>query len=361
MPSDKKLASTSRDARYTFVLLITQADDAGLIAASHRKLLGDLYPHDECVTIGDLLTWLEELVDIGAIRWRETHDGMPVIELVNWKKHQRIDNASKSKLAEVLKPFTETRGDSPQPAEVRGLDVDLGVGVGVGGGDGRGSGAEGRAAVQDVPEDPPPPRVEFPPQCQAFLDLFYPARSEAERERYLNVKRQLYDVLDPKHPGPKIRGGVRVKARSVEHLLEVIERVTKDPPMDRDMAIVFVLKKLVDPPRGPSAAEIASDQDKARLAREEQYHAAMRAAGLAWSKDHAEEYERIRAEVDAEFRTSMGSLIGRLARDAALAQRCGVAAGFPDFDTWHREVSGLTATGMAFAHIGATQLPVGDR
>jgi len=123
LPSDKKLARVSRDARYTFVLLITQADDLGFVAASHRKLLGDLFPHDETLTIAGLLAWIEELVNIGRIRWRETEDGMPVLELVNWKKHQRIDNAGKSRLAETLKPFAKPRRSSPRNAAVRGLDL----------------------------------------------------------------------------------------------------------------------------------------------------------------------------------------------------------------------------------------------
>jgi hypothetical protein len=140
LPQDVKLASCSRDARYTFVLLITQADDEGLIPGAHRQLLGLLYPHDDDVTAARLLEWVEELVAIGAIRWRATLDSAPVIELTNWSKHQRVDNKGRSSLKPVLAELAAVRGESPQVAEVRRLEGDQGegprtmdLGVGAGG------------------------------------------------------------------------------------------------------------------------------------------------------------------------------------------------------------------------------------
>lgn len=124
--SDVKLASVSIQARYTFVLLISQADDEGLIAGSHRQLLGSLYPHDETVSTGDLLSWVEELVTVGLLRWRATLEGAPVLELANWSKHQRIDNKGRSQLAAALSPLAESRGEPPRTAETRGLEGDLG-------------------------------------------------------------------------------------------------------------------------------------------------------------------------------------------------------------------------------------------
>lgn len=142
--SDVKLAAISIQARYTFVLLISQADDEGLVAGSHRQLLGTLYPHDERVTTGDLLGWVEELVMVGLVRWRSTTDGAPILELTNWTKHQRIDNKGRSQLAGLLVPLAasldslaESRRESPRTAEVRRLEegvgsrtLDLGPGTG---------------------------------------------------------------------------------------------------------------------------------------------------------------------------------------------------------------------------------------
>jgi hypothetical protein len=129
LPADVKLASVSRDARLTFVYAITQSDDQGLLAGNARQLLGALYPIDDDVTPVMLLGWVEELVGVGLCRWRQTRDGVPVLQITNWSKHQRIDNAGRSQLAALLlespadrSPIAEARGDSPQVAEARGLD-----------------------------------------------------------------------------------------------------------------------------------------------------------------------------------------------------------------------------------------------
>lgn len=100
--SDVALASVSIEARYTFILLITQSDDIGLIGAAHRQLLGTLYPLDEAVSTPILLGWLEELVQAGLVRWLSTRDGVPVLQIVKWAKHQRIDNAGRSQIGALL-------------------------------------------------------------------------------------------------------------------------------------------------------------------------------------------------------------------------------------------------------------------
>ncbi len=138
--ADVKLAALSIPARYTFILLISQADDDGLVAGSHRQLLGALYPHDDTISAADLLSWIEELVIVRLARWRSTVDGAPVLEITNWTKHQRIDNKGRSQIAGLLAPLAaipelpkivatepqtqiaEVRRDSPQVAEVRGLE-----------------------------------------------------------------------------------------------------------------------------------------------------------------------------------------------------------------------------------------------
>jgi hypothetical protein len=112
MAADRKLAGVSREARYTFVLLITQADDDGLVLGSPRQLLGQLYPHDEAVGLARLSRELRELVESGFVRWRETVDDAPVLEIINWSKHQRIDHKAKSLVLPMLKPVSrEPRED----------------------------------------------------------------------------------------------------------------------------------------------------------------------------------------------------------------------------------------------------------
>lgn len=105
--SDEKLATVSRDARLTFVYLITQADDDGLILASPRQLLGSLFPHDADVTEARVVSWCEELAEIGCVRWRATRGGSPVLELVNWAEHQKIKHRAKPVISPTLLPYTD--------------------------------------------------------------------------------------------------------------------------------------------------------------------------------------------------------------------------------------------------------------
>lgn len=106
--TDEKLAKVSRDARLTFVLCITQADDDGLLPGNHRQLLAALYPLDDAVTYAKLAAWIEELVESGRVRWRETLDGSPILEIVSWAKHQRVDHKGKSLILPHLKPWDES-------------------------------------------------------------------------------------------------------------------------------------------------------------------------------------------------------------------------------------------------------------
>jgi hypothetical protein len=137
LADDAKLASVSITARYTFVLLISKSDDDGLVPGAHRQLLGLLYPHNEDVTVAYLLEWLEELATIGVVRWRVTRDRVPVVELVNWSKHQRIDNKGRNTLRGLLldehdaavtdsgsRNLAESRGDLRRLAEPRRSEVD---------------------------------------------------------------------------------------------------------------------------------------------------------------------------------------------------------------------------------------------
>ena len=103
--ADMKLAARSIEARYTFLLLISQADDFGLVLGEPRQLLGQLYPHDSEITEKELHGWLAELLNHGFIRWRRTRDGARVVEIVNWSKHQKVKNPGKPLLLERLAPI----------------------------------------------------------------------------------------------------------------------------------------------------------------------------------------------------------------------------------------------------------------
>lgn len=106
MPADRGLARCPIDARYLFVLLITQADDYGLVEAEPRQMLGRLYPHDETITERQVDIWAGNLVDNGLIRWRWTLDGSRVIEIIQWQKHQLVRQPGKPLLRNSLQPIS---------------------------------------------------------------------------------------------------------------------------------------------------------------------------------------------------------------------------------------------------------------
>lgn len=198
--------------------------------------------------------------------------------------------------------------------------------------------SNGNGLPSDAEHSPEPPASlleTLPVEARRLLRTFYefPAMTGKQRERYRNVAMQLVDALDPAHPGPKIRGGQRVKARSKAHLADVCNAVMRDPPNDRDFAVVFVLKKLTDPEKGPSVTELAQRNEQAEHQLEDQYHAAAQRAGIAWAQEHPDKYQPILAEVEARYRGKGGSIV-TMARTAELTQKCAKAAGFPTFDQW---------------------------
>lgn len=177
-----------------------------------------------------------------------------------------------------------------------------------------------------------PPRVVLPKEAEKFLSLFYePATTEAARKRYSDVKKQLFDALDPLHPGPKIRGGIRSHARSAEHLAEEMRVVMKDPPIDRDMAIVWLLKRLTNPPK-VSPTEQASKREAEIRNLENRYNRAAAQAAIQWENEHKEEAQKIIAAVDRNY-ANAGDW-GKPARNAELTQRLSREAGFPTFEKW---------------------------
>lgn len=123
LPSDPSLAKCSRDARLTFTYLITQSDDYGFVPAAPRQIVGLLFPHDDDITPAHVGAWVNELVAVGLAEWAWTTDGLPLVRLLGWESHQRIDNRRKAVLSSSLRendqsppPYAATRRDSPRTA-----------------------------------------------------------------------------------------------------------------------------------------------------------------------------------------------------------------------------------------------------
>jgi hypothetical protein len=337
---DEKLAPLNPTVRLVFLGLISMADDAGRLVDNVKSIDGFIFPH----TDDSSREALDILARLSRIRRYRSASGQRLIQIANWW-HQKVDKPSKHVLPAPPDPDSGASTEAPTSSndtaessrdsldhveESSRSDLvsstnDLGP-----------STPDLGPRKKDRGPQPPATLLEtLPKKARELLSLFYefPAMTEKQRERYRNVAMQLVDTIDPKHPGPKIRGGSRVKARSVEHLDDVCAAVLRDPPNDRDYAIVFVLKKLLDPPKGPSVTQRASEEEARSRNDEDRYHRAAKAAGVAWAKEHPDDYEPIRTEVEARYK-GKESAFASVAKEAELVTKCAKAAGFPPMEEW---------------------------
>ena len=95
-PRSTSMARVSRDARLLFVLLWTVADDAGRARAAPDGLAALLYASDPDAPMC-LPGWLDELEREGSIE-RYTAGEVEYLRVVRWRKHQKIDRPTPSRL-----------------------------------------------------------------------------------------------------------------------------------------------------------------------------------------------------------------------------------------------------------------------
>jgi hypothetical protein len=100
--SDAKLSALPADVRWTFLLCISQADDLGLLPGKPRALVGLLYPNTDDVSEAKLQRWVQQLVSAGMLAPLSTADGMPLLHIANWDRHQSVDKPHFSVLSRAL-------------------------------------------------------------------------------------------------------------------------------------------------------------------------------------------------------------------------------------------------------------------
>jgi hypothetical protein len=139
---DEAIGELSDSAFRLFIGLITQADDLGRLRGDPRLVGAQVWPYRP-KTVAEIAAWLEELEDGGLIV-RYSHKGRAFICLPSWGTHQRIDNASKSR---IPAPNEEGEEVSPRDSASRGgSPLDQGR-------EGKGS-RKGRESVADAPDAP---------------------------------------------------------------------------------------------------------------------------------------------------------------------------------------------------------------
>jgi hypothetical protein len=106
------MSRVSRDARLLFVQLWTVVDDAGRARASPAELAAQLYAADDDA-LAALPAWLDALEGEGCIE-RYTIDEVAYLRIVNWRRHQKIDRPTPSRLPKAPRePLASPREESP--------------------------------------------------------------------------------------------------------------------------------------------------------------------------------------------------------------------------------------------------------
>ena len=92
-----KVTRVSRDARLLFLGLLNEADDAGKLRYSPKRLAGVLFGDDEDVTPHTLDAWAEELEKADLVLRYEV-DGASLLAVLGFTEHQNINRPSPSRL-----------------------------------------------------------------------------------------------------------------------------------------------------------------------------------------------------------------------------------------------------------------------
>ena len=117
--SSSTLAQVDVQARLLFIAMFTFADDAGRLLDIPRQILGNCFPHDEGISSEDINEWLEQLVEIGAIR-RYKAGGKNCIDFPEWISHQKISHPGTSHIPEwtdsrdLPEDYQRVSGESPE-------------------------------------------------------------------------------------------------------------------------------------------------------------------------------------------------------------------------------------------------------
>lgn len=113
----ESLSRVSVEASFTFLLIVSVADDFGRFDGRPSILLSSLFPtRMDTVSMEVMNRWLRELEGEGLIRWYEV-EGRRYIEIPRWEKYQRT-RAQRSKYpAPLTKPesVSDMQADDSDP------------------------------------------------------------------------------------------------------------------------------------------------------------------------------------------------------------------------------------------------------
>lgn len=296
--SDEKMSLLDPITRFVFLGLICMADDAGRLVDNVKLIDGMLFPStdDTCRES------LEKLAKLGRIIRYESASNQQLIQVANWKRHQKVDHPNKY----VLPGPRAGAGNasSSQPAAIPQATADLATPSG----EPRENLAQSsRYDLRPTTNDQLPTtndlrpkkrssgrRDSLPAAAREFGKVFYRDRG-ASRERQEDVHRQLVATLNG---GARLKRGVKVPAGSVARLEAKCREVIAEGVKDPDKAIVVLLTKLSDV-SDDSPTERAAAELKQTERRDEVDTKQRLADAFAWLAEHTDVAAAIDQELDA--------------------------------------------------------------
>jgi len=90
---DEKMGAVSRDARLTFIGLLVNSDDYGVVKGHPAWLRNRIFPYDD-ITLAEFTGWLQELEQIRSII-PFSSNGENYFYIRNFNRHQKINRPSK--------------------------------------------------------------------------------------------------------------------------------------------------------------------------------------------------------------------------------------------------------------------------
>lgn len=292
---DEKLAPLSAVDRLVFLGLISMADDAGRLVDNVKSIDGFLFSETED-SAGEAI---ERLAKLGRLLRYRSASGQRLIQIVNWERHQKVDNPAKYtlpgpapeqlELPSVSEPSREAREKQARKTRDIRADVDL-----------RPTTYDLRPTTTEPLPSTDEQRAATAPNSVAttlplaaieFGSRFY-GKSPAPRRR--EVADQLIASLTPQGC---VFNGATVRAGSPERLEKKCLAVMREGVRDPDKAIVVLLKKLGDVSDDPPTERAASDakQEAAQEAR------ATRAVVEPWIEAHRDDYAQLIAWSEKRF------------------------------------------------------------
>jgi hypothetical protein len=97
--SSQSLHRVSLEARLLFIGIWNFSDDFGVCLNTNRKILGEIFPHDEQITERKIEKWKQELIRENLVL-PVSYNGTNYLIVRSWKEHQKVDHPSERRWLE---------------------------------------------------------------------------------------------------------------------------------------------------------------------------------------------------------------------------------------------------------------------